>query len=146
MREVPLALDGQQAVLESDLQVVELDPGQLDGHQIGILAFGDVQRWRPGPGAGPGRALPLAVQAKCVGEQPVYLVLGLLLLRAAQVLERVPLGSEHHLWFSLMLGPHRRPPARGQRSPGACSECTCRVTPPYIEHCSTVKNTVHSSS
>ena len=77
-----------------------------------------------------------------MGEQPVHLVLGLLLLRVAQVLERVPLGSEHRLWFSLMLGPHRRPPARGQRSPGACSGCTCRVTPPYIEHCSTVKNGV----
>src|SRR5215203_6003858 len=49
--ELALALDGQQAVLQGDLQVVELDPWQLDGHQVGILAFGDVQRWRPGRGA-----------------------------------------------------------------------------------------------
>ena len=50
------------------------------------------------------------------------------------------------IWFSLVLGPQRRPPARGQRSPGACSGCTCRVTPPYSERCSSVKNTVHYSS
>src|SRR5215217_1343487 len=95
--EVPLALDGQQAVLEGDLEVVELDPWQLDGHQVGVGAFGDVERWRPGWGAGPGRALPLAVQAKGVGKQAVHLDPGPLLLRAAQVLERIPLGSEHHL-------------------------------------------------
>src|SRR4029450_6540280 len=95
--ELALAPDGPQPALEGDPQVVELDPGQLDGHQVGVFAFGDVQRRRPGPGAGPGRALPLTVQAKGVGEQPVHLVLGPLLLGAAQVLERVPLGSEHHL-------------------------------------------------
>src|SRR5829696_10523255 len=95
--ELALALDGQQAVLQEDLQVVELDPWQLDGHQIGVGAFGDVQRWRPGRGAGPGRALPLAVPAKGVGEQAVHLDPGPLLLRAAQVLEGIPLGSKHHL-------------------------------------------------
>src|SRR4030095_2928220 len=47
--------------------------------------------------------------------------------------------------FSLVDGPQRRPPARGQRGPGACSGCTCRVTPPYSEQCSTVKNSVHHS-
>src|SRR5215217_1105238 len=95
--ELALALDAQQAVLQGDVQIVELDSWQLDGHQVGVGAFGDVQRWRPGRGAGPGRALPLAVQAKGVGEQTVHLDPGPLLLRAAQVLEWVPLGSEHHL-------------------------------------------------
>src|SRR6266699_1095450 len=40
------------------------------------------------------------------------------------------------IWFSLVHGPHRRPPARGQRSPGACSGCTCRVKRLYSERCS----------
>src|SRR5512132_921395 len=139
--ELALALDGQQAVLQGDLQVVELDPWQLHGHQVGVAAFGDVQRWHPGRGAGPGRALPLAVQAKGVGEQAVHLDPGLLLLGAAQVPERVPLGSEHHLVLPRAWAA-RRPPARGQRSPGACSGCTCRVPSPYVEHCSSVKNSV----
>src|SRR5215203_939013 len=101
--ELALALDGQQTVLQGDLQVVELDPWQLDGHQIGVLTFGDVQRWRPGRGAGPGRALRRSWNG-------YHWVLSI-------------------IWFSLVLGPQRRPPARGQRSPGACSGCTCRVTP-----------------
>jgi hypothetical protein len=79
MGEVPLALDGQQAVLQGDLQVVGVDPGQLDRDQVGILALGDVQRRRPGRGRGPTAAL--GVQAERVGEQRAHL--GHLVLRAA---------------------------------------------------------------
>src|SRR4029453_19534317 len=62
------------------------------------------------------------------------------------VLRRSPNGYHRVLsiiWFSLVLGPHRRPPARGQRSPGACSGGTCRGPPPYHEHCSPVKDPFH---
>src|SRR5215217_4592112 len=50
MGEVALTLDGQQAILQGDLQVVGLDPGQLDRDQVGVLALGDIQRRRPGRG------------------------------------------------------------------------------------------------
>ena len=52
VREVPLALDGQQAVLEGDLHLVGLDAGKLDRHQVGVLAFGYVDRRSPDRGAG----------------------------------------------------------------------------------------------
>src|SRR4029450_10030265 len=58
---------------------------------------------------------------------------------------RVPLGSEHHLVLPRPWAA-QRPPARGRRSPGACSGGTCRVPPPYSEPCSTVKNTVHTTA
>src|SRR6266511_1192801 len=47
------------------------------------------------------------------------------------------------IWFSLVHGPQRRPPARGQRGPGACivvhlpNDPTITLTP------FTVKNIVH---
>jgi hypothetical protein len=84
--ELAIALDGQQAILQGDVQVLGLDPGQLDRHQVGVLALGDVQRWRPS--RGPIIALRLGVQAERVGQHRAHL--GHLLLRAAQVLERVP--------------------------------------------------------
>src|SRR5215203_6768572 len=68
MGEVAFALDGQQAILHGDVQVVGVDPGQLDRDQVGVLALGDVQRRRPGRGLGPTAALRLAVQAERVGE------------------------------------------------------------------------------
>src|SRR4029077_13682960 len=51
-RGVPLALDGQQAVLEGDLHVAGLDAGGLGRYQVGVFSFADVDRWRPGRGAG----------------------------------------------------------------------------------------------
>src|SRR5215207_6570982 len=93
MGEVALALDGQQAILQGDVQVVGLDPGQLDRDQVGVLALGDVQRRRPG--RGPIAALLLALQAERVGEHRAHL--GHLVLRAAQVLERVPPRHGGHL-------------------------------------------------
>jgi hypothetical protein len=58
VREVPLALDDRQATFEGDLHLVGLDAGKLDRHQIGVLAFGYVDRRRPGRGgcAASGRA------------------------------------------------------------------------------------------
>ena len=41
---MPLPLDRQQAVLEGDLHLVGLDAGKLDRHQVGVLAFGYVDR------------------------------------------------------------------------------------------------------
>src|SRR5215217_6578843 len=108
MGEVALALDGQQAILQGDLQVVGLDPGQLDRDQVGVLALGDVQRWRPGRGRT--AALGLAVQAERVGEHRAHL--GHLVLRAAQVLERVPPRHGGHP-VSLLHGPCG-PAARGR--------------------------------
>src|SRR5215208_446827 len=93
MGEVALALDGQQAILHGDVQVVGVDPGQLDRDQVGVLALGDVQRRRPG--RGPIAALRLALQAERVGEHRAHL--GHLVLRAAQVLERVPSHHGGHL-------------------------------------------------
>src|SRR5581483_12423404 len=52
MREAPLALDGQQAVLEEDLYLGGLYAGKLGRYQVGVLAFGDVDRRRPDRGAG----------------------------------------------------------------------------------------------
>src|SRR5215211_7132907 len=72
MGEVPLTLDGQQAIVQGDLQVVDVDPGQLDRHQVGVLALGDVQCRRPGHRAGPAAAL-LGVQAEGVGEHRGHL-------------------------------------------------------------------------
>src|SRR6266508_4584381 len=114
MREMPLALDGQQAILQGDLQVVGLDPGQLDRDQVGVLTLGDVQRRRPRRGGGPTAALRLAVQAERVGKPRAHLGhLGHLVLRVAQVLERVPSHHGGHL-VSLLRGPCG-PAARGGR-------------------------------
>ena len=113
MGEVALALDGQQAILHGDVQVVGLDPGQLDRDQVGVLALGDVQRWRPG--RGPIAALRLAVQAERVGEHRAHL--GHLVLRAAQVLERVPPRHGGHLAslvsWAVRPGGSGRTPIRG---------------------------------
>src|SRR5438093_10727954 len=51
-RGVPLALDGQQAVFEGDLHIAGLDAGELGRYQVGVFSFADVDRWRPGRGAG----------------------------------------------------------------------------------------------
>ena len=37
--EVPLALDGQKAILHGDVEVLGLEAGQLDGDQVGVLAL-----------------------------------------------------------------------------------------------------------
>src|SRR5512132_3324696 len=116
MGEVALALDGQQAILQGDLQVVGLDPGQLHRHQVGVLALGDVQRRRPRRGRGPTAALRLALQAERLGEHRAHLGHLLLLLRAAQVLERVPPRHGGHL-ASLLRGPCG-PAARGAHRSG----------------------------
>src|SRR6266700_1873138 len=50
VREAPLPLDRQQAVLEGDLQVLGLDAGKLGRHQVGVLTLGYVDRRRPGRG------------------------------------------------------------------------------------------------
>src|SRR6266542_1252149 len=103
MGEVPLALDGQQATLEGDLEVVELDPRELDGHQVGVLALGDVECGRPGRGAVRGDTLLLAALAERLGKHPGHLRhLGhlVLVLCAAQVLERIPARPDRHR-FSL---------------------------------------------
>src|SRR4029450_2444688 len=93
MGELALALDGQQAILHRDVEVVGLDPGQLDRHQVGVLTLRDVQRRRPGRGRT--AALLLAVQAERAGEHRAQL--GHLVLRAAQVLEWVPSHHGGHL-------------------------------------------------
>src|SRR6266536_285842 len=131
--DVPLALDGQQAVLEGDLQVVGLDAGQLDRHQVGVLPLGDVQRWRPGRGHGPTAALLLAVQAERVGKHRAHL--GHLILRAAQVLERVPPRHGSHL-VSLLGGPCG-PPTRGGRRSRVADRRS------LAEHMYSIVNTVH---
>src|SRR6266545_1893738 len=82
--ELPLTLDGQQAVLERDLEVLGVDPGHLDGDQVGVLALGDVERRDPHPGAGLA-ALPARRLAQGPTEELVHLVLD-----RKQVLERVP--------------------------------------------------------
>ena len=68
---VPLALDGQQAVLEGDLQVIVPDAGQFRGHQVGVLALGDVDRGCPRLAGGAGAGLLAEVASrirKCVRE------------------------------------------------------------------------------
>src|SRR6266542_4962420 len=106
MGEVPLALDGQQAVLEGDLEVVERDAGEFDGHQVGVLALGDVQRRRPGRRAACSDPLQLAALAERPGKHPGHLLhLGhlVLVLRAAQVLERVPARNARHRFSPCVL-------------------------------------------
>src|SRR6266508_4268527 len=102
--EGPLTLDGQQAVVEGDGEVVALDPWQLDADKVSVLARGDVQRGGPDRGGVDGCALSLAVPAERVGEQAVDLVAGALVLDVAEVLERVPPGGEHHLVLPLRVG------------------------------------------
>src|SRR5260370_26484566 len=76
-RGVPLALDRQQAVLEGDLHLAGLDARELGRHQVGVLAFTDVDRWCPGGGArtalvalarppGPGAWASLSPALSCV--------------------------------------------------------------------------------
>ncbi len=106
--EGPLTLDGQQAVVEGDGEVVALDPWQLDADQVGVLALGDVQRGGPDRGGVDGCALSLAVPAERVGERAVDLVAGALVLGGRR------LGDN----------------AVRVREAGF----TCRVNPPYSDY------------
>src|SRR5215203_922930 len=82
--------------------------GQGDRPPEGAVALGDVECWRPGRGRT--AALRLALQAERVGEHRAHL--GHLVLRAAQVLERVPPRHGGHP-VSLLHGPCG-PAARGR--------------------------------
>src|SRR6266699_2840550 len=131
--EVPLALDSQQGVLDGDLEVVELDPWQLDAHQVGVLALGDVERRRPGRGAARSGYLPLA--ERLGSRLLIWWIIGF----SSSSAPRSSSNGSHwvlSMSFSPRRGPHRRPPARGQRSPGACNGCTCRVNQLYSKQCS----------
>src|SRR5215211_7809773 len=137
MGEVALTLDGQQAILQGDPQVIGLDPGQLDRDQVGVLALGDVQRRRPGRGRT--AALLLAVQAERTGKHRAHLGhLGHLLLRVAQVLEWVPSRHGRHL-ASLLHGPCG-PAARGGRRSGVVISVHLSSNTVYD-----ILNTVHMS-
>src|SRR5216684_580223 len=46
--ELAFAADGEQAILEADLQIAFLHPGHFDAHQNLVLLFGDVDSRRPG--------------------------------------------------------------------------------------------------
>jgi hypothetical protein len=110
VRVVPLALDRQQAVLEGDLQIVDANTGQLDCHQVGVLAFGDVQGRDPRR-LGSATTVVLAELTKPLGPQPVESQQ--LILRIAQVFEQVPAGNNSHVVLPC-IWPDRRPggPAR----------------------------------
>ena len=105
MREVPLALDGQQAVLEGDLYLVGLDAGKLDRNQVGVLALGYVDRRRPGRGGCTAGELLAGAPAVSPG-RPQHLV-----LRGTQILEQVPAGHDCHA-FSLASGRAGGPATR----------------------------------
>jgi hypothetical protein len=91
------ALDGEQTVLERNLQVLDLDARKLDSHNVGVLAFGDVDRRRPRRGAGhTGAGLPGLLTAQ-LGKQRVHFIH--LVLCAAQVVEGVPARHDDHLDF-----------------------------------------------
>src|SRR4029453_18044712 len=80
--ELALALDGEQAVLQGDVDVVGVDARHLDGNHVGVLALGDVERRRP--------HAPTALTLASSAEDLVHLVLD-----RQQVLEGIPTRHTH---------------------------------------------------
>src|SRR5579871_362058 len=132
VREVPFALDGQQAVLEGDLYLVGLDAGKLDRYQVGVLAFRYVDRRRPGRGGCAAGELLAGPPAVSPG-RPQHLV-----LRGTQILEQVPAGHDCHLVLPC-LWPGRRPGDPEEHRSGEHYS-----VPSYSVHCNV--NSVHSQT
>src|SRR6478735_563572 len=102
-RGVPLALDGQQAVFEGDLHVAGLDARELSRYQVGVFSFADVDRWRPGRGAG-AAFVALARPPGPSGVHPEHL-----LLYRAEVIKQVPGCHDCHVVLPKSLaGPAAR--------------------------------------
>src|SRR5690242_7514659 len=134
VREVPLALDGQQAVLEGDLHIAGLDAGKLGRHQVGVLAFGYVDRRRPDRGAGIAVVLLLARPPAASLHRPQHLILG-----RAEVLEQVPARHGRSHVVLPCIWPGRRPANPEEHRSGERYS-----VPSYIVHFTV--NSVHSQT
>jgi hypothetical protein len=89
---VPFPLDGEQTVLEGDLEIVDLDAGELDHDDVGVLALRDIYRRCPGRGAGRTDAGLRSVLTERLGKHLVHLAYPV--LRTAQIVEGIP--ARHH--------------------------------------------------
>src|SRR6266545_3367229 len=95
--ELALALERQNAILESDLDVLRLDAGQLGANDDLLAVLVDVARGRPA------HRLTSAEQLALVAEGAVHL-----LLHSRELAERVPSGQHSHDFPSFLLFWTRR--------------------------------------